>query len=198
MKKRITAALILILLLATLACGWDSTPQYVIATPTPNEAETPPPTEAPTPEPATPTPQSSESPDQTPDGTADAQAVATPDGTVNPSVTATPDPHLVGTWEFKRSRYKGIETPASETGWVMTLRIFDNGSAEANIYKKSTITDPPEATQGVQWRIDGATVTLTLYGETIWTLLYDGTYLIYEQPVFDGTDDFIFERTGDV
>lgn len=213
-KKAIPLLLATALLWLSLGCGWDNTPQYVIATPTPeptnvrwtpnateqsDAASTPVPTDEPE---STEGAQSSEQPEGTAD--ADGTPAATnasdqtpdPNATVNPAVTPTPDPYLYGRWEFKRSRYKGKEVPASETGRKMTIRLFDNGSAEMNIYKIGD-GDPPQDTQGVQWRINGATLTLTLYGETIMKLVYDGTYLIYEVDVYGDTDDLIFEKTGE-
>ena len=38
---------------------------------------------------------------------------------------------------------------------------------------------------------------MTLYGETILTLVYDGTYLILEQEVDGAVDEMIFEKTGE-
>ncbi len=224
MIRRIRKAIPLLLATAvlwlSLGCGWDNTPQYVIATPTPTPTnvrwtptateesdETPPPGETNVPG-TTEDAQASEQPEGTAEANATAGAANTagatnaagetpaPGTTTDPSVTPTPDPYLYGRWEFKRSRYKGNEVPASETGRKMTLRLFDNGSAEMNIYKIGE-GDPPQDTQGVQWRISGATLTLTLYGETIMVLAYDGTYLIYEIDV-DGTpDDLIFEKVGE-
>ena len=66
-----------------------------------------------------------------------------------------------------------------------------------NIYEISATSDPPENTQGVQWKLNGTTLTLTLYGETILTLIYDGTYLTYEVEVFDDVDRLILEKTGE-
>lgn len=212
MKKAIPALLAAVLLLLCFGCGWDNTPQYVIATPTPaptNVRWTPSPVPegyegTPAPE-GTLQPDESALPSESPDGTADtsaspdaASATATPDpnSTIDPSVTPTPDPYLYGRWEFKRSRYKGKEVPASETGRRMTLRLFNNGSAEMNIYKIGD-GDPPQDTQGVQWKIVGSKLTLTLYGETIMELLYDGTFLVYEVEVYGDTDDLIFEKTGE-
>ena len=216
MIRRIRKAIPLLLATAvlwlSLGCGWDNTPQYVIATPTPaptNVRWTPSPVPegyegTPAPE-GTLQPDESALPSESPDGTADtsaspdaASATATPDpnSTIDPSVTPTPDPYLYGRWEFKRSRYKGKEVPASETGRRMTLRLFNNGSAEMNIYKIGD-GDPPQDTQGVQWKIVGSKLTLTLYGETIMELLYDGTFLVYEVEVYGDTDDLIFEKTGE-
>lgn len=211
-RKAIPALLAAALLLLCFGCGWDNTPQYVIATPTPaptNVRWTPSPVPegyegTPAPE-GTLQPDESALPSESPDGTADtsaspdaASATATPDpnSTIDPSVTPTPDPYLYGRWEFKRSRYKGKEVPASETGRRMTLRLFNNGSAEMNIYKIGD-GDPPQDTQGVQWKIVGSKLTLTLYGETIMELLYDGTFLVYEVEVYGDTDDLIFEKTGE-
>lgn len=211
-RKAIPALLAAVLLLLCFGCGWDNTPQYVIATPTPaptNVRWTPSPVPegyegTPAPE-GTLQPDESALPSESPDGTADtsaspdaASATATPDpnSTIDPSVTPTPDPYLYGRWEFKRSRYKGKEVPASETGRRMTLRLFNNGSAEMNIYKIGD-GDPPQDTQGVQWKIVGSKLTLTLYGETIMELLYDGTFLVYEVEVYGDTDDLIFEKTGE-
>ena len=193
-----------VLLWLCLGCGWDSTPQYVIATPA---AVTATPfarwTASPVPEGfETPTPEPMPEPTEPPEGTVAASATPTsaaqsPNASGDPSVTPTPDPYLIGTWEFKRSRYKGKEVPASETGQRMVFWLFSNGSAEMNIYSTTSGGDPPQNTQGVQWRIVGATLTMTLYGETILTLQYDGTYLILEQEVFGDTDSMIFEKTGE-
>ena len=205
MKTRAKKAIPILLcaaMLLTLGCGWDSTPTYVIATPTPdatvNARWTEPPAPDMTPTDETPTPDATQS-DETPDAnaTADAQATPKPGETTNPSVTPTPDPYLIGRWEFKRARYKGKEGPASDMNVVIRVRLFDNGSAEINMYEKSTTVDPPQDTQGVQWRIVGSTLTLTLYGETMLTLVYDGTYLTYEQKdVFGDTCDLILEKVG--
>ena len=216
-KRRIIMIPILLataLLWLSFGCGWDNTPQYVIVTPTPeptNVRWTPEATELSeeTPEPtqeaeSAQTAESTGQPDGTADTSASPDAAATPgtsdtpdpNSTIDPSVTPTPDPYLYGRWEFKRSRYKGKEVPASETGRRMTLRLFNNGSAEMNIYKIGD-GDPPQDTQGVQWKIVGSKLTLTLYGETIMELLYDGTFLVYEVEVYGDTDDLIFEKTGE-
>ena len=206
-QKAIPVLLAAVLLLLSLGCGWDNTPQYVIATPaaataTPFARWTASPVpegyETPTPA-ATPEPEDTESPSGSPAGTDGATPGATknPNSTEDPSVTPTPDPYLIGKWEFKRGRYKGKELAVTETNQRMLLWLFSNGSAEMNIYEISANTDPPQNTQGVQWRMDGATMTLTLYGETIMVLKYDGTYLVMEQEVFDSTFDFIFEKTGE-
>lgn len=216
-KRRIIMIPILLataLLWLSFGCGWDNTPQYVIVTPTPeptNVRWTPEATELPeeTPEPtqeveSAQTAESTGQPDGTADTSASPDAAATPgtsdtpdpNSSIDPSVTPTPDPYLYGRWEFKRSRYKGKEVAASETGWKKTIRLFDNGSAEMNIYKISASSDPPQDTQGVQWKITDSKLTLTLYGEVIMTLKYDGTYLIEEQDVFDDTVDMIYEKVG--
>lgn len=214
-KKAIPILLCAVLLLTALGCGWDSTPQYVIATPTPdatvNARWTP---SAEEPDATAAQPQGSDAqPDATdgeptdtpdPEATAESDASAsptpeaTPETSLEPGVTPTPDPYLVGRWEFKRVRYKGSEAPAADSNSVIMLWLYANGSAEMNIYEKSEITDPPKNTQGVQWRVNGSTLTLTLYGETIMTLIYDGTYLILEEAVFDDTADIILEKTGSV
>ena len=210
-KKAIPAFLATVLLALLLGCGWDNTPQYVI--PSTGPTHTPFARWTPSPVPAdaevTATPEPSEEPDATPAGsvdpnatpdpnaTATANASATAGASIDPSVSPTPDPYLIGNWEFKRSRHKGREVPASETGQRMIFWLFDNGSAELNIYQISTVSDPPQNTQGVQWRMDGATLIMTLYGETMLTLQYDGTYLILEQEVpGSGTVDMIFEKIG--
>ena len=213
MKKAIPLLLATALLWLSFGCGWDSTPQYVIATPKPDYTPFARWTASPVPEGAEPTAAaettadaeaSPEEPGQSaqasaaPDASATPGTSATPDpnASIDPSVTPTPDPYLYGRWEFKRSRYKGQEVPASETKQRILIWLFANGSAEMNIYQKSTVVDPPQDTQGVQWRIVGSTLTLTLYGETIMTLVYDGTYLILEQEVNDTVADIIFEKTG--
>lgn len=206
MKKAIPVLLATALLLLSFGCGWDNTPQYVIASAAPSYTPfarwTPSPIpedyETPTPEP-THEPADSAQPSGSPDGTASASAAATPDAgsTQNPSVTPTPDPYLFGKWEFKRSRYKGKELSVSETKQRMILWLFSNGSAEMNIYEISATSDPPENTKAVQWRITGSKLTMTLYGETILTLVYDGTYLILEQEVDGAVDEMIFEKTGE-
>ncbi len=198
------------LLWLSFGCGWDSTPQYVIATPpgvtaTPFARWTASPVpegfETPTPEP-TQEPEDTNAPDASAAGTGDASATpasATPDPSASgdPLITPTPDPYLIGKWEFKRSRINHTEVPASDTGWRMILWLFSNGSAEANIYQIGN-QDPPQNTQALQWRIVGATLTMTLYGETIYTLQYDGTYLILEQKLDNGdVDSMIFEKTGE-
>ena len=204
-KKAIPAFLATVLLALLLGCGWDNTPQYVI--PSTGPTHTPFARWTPSPVPAdaevTATPEPSEEPDATPAGSADPNATPDPNATatasasIDPSVSPTPDPYLIGNWEFKRSRHKGREVPASETGQRMIFWLFDNGSAELNIYQISTVSDPPQNTQGVQWRMDGATLIMTLYGETMLTLQYDGTYLILEQEVpGSGTVDMIFEKIG--
>ena len=204
-KKAIPAFLATVLLALLLGCGWDNTPQYVI--PSTGPTHTPFARWTPSPVPAdaevTETPEPSEEPDATPAGsvdpnaTPDPNATATANASIDPSVSPTPDPYLIGNWEFKRSRHKGREVPASETGQRMIFWLFDNGSAELNIYQISTVSDPPQNTQGVQWRMDGATLIMTLYGETMLTLQYDGTYLILEQEVpGSGTVDMIFEKIG--
>ena len=204
-KKAIPAFLATVLLALLLGCGWDNTPQYVI--PSTGPTHTPFARWTPSPVPAdaevTETPEPSEEPDATPAGSVDPNATPDPNATVtanasiDPSVSPTPDPYLIGNWEFKRSRHKGREVPASETGQRMIFWLFDNGSAELNIYQISTVSDPPQNTQGVQWRMDGATLIMTLYGETMLTLQYDGTYLILEQEVpGSGTVDMIFEKIG--
>ena len=204
-KKAIPAFLATVLLALLLGCGWDNTPQYVI--PSTGPTHTPFARWTPSPVPAdaevTETPEPSEEPDGTPAGsvdpnaTPDPNATATANASIDPSVSPTPDPYLIGNWEFKRSRHKGREVPASETGQRMIFWLFDNGSAELNIYQISTVSDPPQNTQGVQWRMDGATLIMTLYGETMLTLQYDGTYLILEQEVpGSGTVDMIFEKIG--
>ena len=204
-KKAIPAFLATVLLALLLGCGWDNTPQYVI--PSTGPTHTPFARWTPSPVPAdaevTATPEPSEEPDATPAGsvdpnaTPDPNATATANASIAPSVSPTPDPYLIGNWEFKRSRHKGREVPASETGQRMIFWLFDNGSAELNIYQISTVSDPPQNTQGVQWRMDGATLIMTLYGETMLTLQYDGTYLILEQEVpGSGTVDMIFEKIG--
>ena len=205
LKKAIPAFLATVLLALLLGCGWDNTPQYVI--PSTGPTHTPFARWTPSPVPAdaevTETPEPSEEPDATPAGsvdpnaTPDPNATATANASIDPSVSPTPDPYLIGNWEFKRSRHKGREVPASETGQRMIFWLFDNGSAELNIYQISTVSDPPQNTQGVQWRMDGATLIMTLYGETMLTLQYDGTYLILEQEVpGSGTVDMIFEKIG--
>ena len=204
-KKAIPAFLATVLLALLLGCGWDNTPQYVI--PSTGPTHTPFARWTPSPVPAdaevTATPEPSEEPDSTPAGSVDPNATPDPNATatagasLDPSVSPTPDPYLIGNWEFKRSRHKGREVPASETGQRMIFWLFDNGSAELNIYQISTVSDPPQNTQGVQWRMDGATLIMTLYGETMLTLQYDGTYLILEQEVpGSGTVDMIFEKIG--
>ena len=218
MKRRIKKAIPLLLATALLwlsfGCGWDSTPQYVIATPKPDYTPFARWTASPVPEGAEPTAAaettadaeaSSAEPGQSaqasaaPDASATPGTSATPDpnASIDPSVTPTPDPYLYGRWEFKRSRYKGQEVPASETKQRILIWLFANGSAEMNIYEISATSDPPENTQGVQWKLNGTTLTLTLYGETILTLIYDGTYLTYEVEVFDDVDRLILEKTGE-
>ncbi len=207
-KKAIPVLLATALLWLSFGCGWDSTPQYVIATPKPDytpfarwtASPVPEDYETPSPEP-TPEPEDTNAPDASPAGTADASATPAatkdPNSTEDPSVTPTPDPYLMGKWEFRRSRYKGKEISVSETKQRMLLWLFSNGSAEMNIYEVSATTDPPENTQGVQWRIVGSTLTMTLYGETMLVLHYDGTYLILEQEVDGAIDELIFEKTGE-
>lgn len=194
------------LLWLCFGCGWESTTQYVIATP-PAVTATPFArwTASPVPEGfETPTPEleDTNAPDASPAGTANASAspagaTPNPSASGDPSVTPTPDPYLIGRWEFKRSRINHTEVPASDTGWRMVFWLFSNGSAEANIYRLNN-PDPPQNTQALQWRIVGATLTMTLYGEMIYTLQYDGTYLILEQDTGNGsTDSMIFEKTGE-
>ena len=214
MKKAIPLLLATALLWLSFGCGWDSTPQYVIATPKPDYTPFARWTASPVPEGAEPTAAaettadaeaSSAEPGQSaqasaaPDASATPGTSATPDpnASIDPSVTPTPDPYLYGRWEFKRSRYKGQEVPASETKQRILIWLFANGSAEMNIYEISATSDPPENTQGVQWKLNGTTLTLTLYGETILTLIYDGTYLTYEVEVFDDVDRLILEKTGE-
>lgn len=218
MKRRMRKAIPLLLATALLwlsfGCGWDSTPQYVIATPKPDYTPFARWTASPVPEGAEPTaaaettadaeaspaePGQSAQASAAPDASATPGTSATPDpnASIDPSVTPTPDPYLYGRWEFKRSRYKGQEVPASETKQRILIWLFANGSAEMNIYEISATSDPPENTQGVQWKLNGTTLTLTLYGETILTLIYDGTYLTYEVEVFDDVDRLILEKTGE-
>ncbi len=214
MKKAIPLLLATALLWLSFGCGWDSTPQYVIATPKPDYTPFARWTASPVPEGAEPTaaaettadaeaspaePGQSAQASAAPDASATPGTSATPDpnASIDPSVTPTPDPYLYGRWEFKRSRYKGQEVPASETKQRILIWLFANGSAEMNIYEISATSDPPENTQGVQWKLNGTTLTLTLYGETILTLIYDGTYLTYEVEVFDDVDRLILEKTGE-
>lgn len=186
MKRRKWRQIILIAMAAAmlLGCGWDSTPKLYIPTPPPTEVpvtrrpgETEPPrTLAPD---ETPSPSPTPTPD--PDATPDPNATPTPQPTI--------DPNLVGLWSYAYSTYKGATSTAKETGHTIDIRFFADGSAATEF--------DGESTTGLKFSIDGATVTVTVYGITWLTLLYDGTHLIWEQQVNGDYVDSIFERKND-
>ena len=113
----------------------------------------------------------------------------TPDPNATPTTVpvATIDPNLIGLWEFRYSVYKGATATAKDTGHSIVFRFYDNGSA-------TNVIDNTETT-GLQFSQRGSTLTLTLYGETMFTLIYDGTYIVWEQEVNDDYADLYFEKT---
>ena len=206
MKRMLPVLLALLLLAAACGCGWETPSAQSAKTADPNA--TIPPTPEPTPEPtvaphlrtvepsndATASPAD---PDSTPDpdATPGEDETSTPEITLEPGATPTLSPDakkLVGRWEFTRSLYKGKEIPASETKQTIVFWLFDNGSAEMNVNKQD------KNTQAIQWRLKDSVLTLTLYGETVMELQFDGTYLILEQNVFgaDDIDYILFEKVG--
>lgn len=203
-KRALTLALALLFVFA-LGCGWETPSAQSAktadpnATPTPTASPTPEPTVAPhlrTVEPSADASATPEDPNATPDpnATAGTDGTPTPESTLEPGATPTLSPDakkLIGKWEFTRSLYKGREIPASETKQTIVFWLFDNGSAEMNVNKQD------KNTQAIQWRLNGSTLTMTLYAEKIMDLQYDGTYLILEQSVFssDDIDYILFEKT---
>lgn len=196
-RNRIWIAILAAVLAALLlGCGWDSTPMVVVPTeaptaqPTP-ERPTPRGTAAPTSETGTTGAESTTAPGETSNPGETANASQTPDASGSPDGTAAPatiDPNLVGLWTFTHSTYKGTSISAKDAGHSVVIRFYDNGSA--------TIVIDNTETTGLQFTLRGATLTLTLYGETMFTLIYDGTYIIWEQEVFGDYDDLFFEKTG--
>ena len=168
--------------LLLLGCGWDSTPKLNIPTP--------PPTEVPvTLRPGETAPERTLAPGETPDVTATPGPTDTPDPNATPLPEATPDPYLIGLWSYTHSTYKGATSTAKETGHAIDIRFFKDGSA-ATEFDGESIT-------GLKYTLRGAQLTITVSGATWLTLLYDGTYLIWEQEVNGDYDNIYFERTGD-
>ena len=183
-RKRVWIMILAAALAALLlGCGWDSTPKLYIPTPAPSEQtsvrpgsliETEEPGAASSPE-ETATPDNGETPD--------------PNATPTPVPVTTIDPNLIGLWEFKYSTYKGTTATAKDTGRSIVFRFYDNGSA-------TNVIDNTETT-GLQFSLRGSALILTLYGETMFTLIYDGTNIIWEQEVNGDYADLYFEKTGE-
>ena len=175
-----------------LGCGWDSTPKLVIPTPAPSAQ-----TNTARPRPGDGSAAGTDAsetadPNATPgaDDTQSPDSGETPDPNATPTVVpaATIDPNLIGLWEFKYCTYKGATSTAKDTGHSIVFRFYSNGSA-------TNVIDNTETT-GLQFSTHGSTLTLTLYGETMFTLIYDGTNIIWEQAAFGDYADLYFEKTG--
>ena len=173
-----------------LGCGWDNTPKLIIPTPAPTETVE---TERPRPggSASSETVESAD-PDATtdPDATPDNGETPDPNATVSPTPVSTADPNLIGLWEFTKSTYKGATTAAKDTDHSIVIRFYDDKNRSATV-----VIDKTETT-GLQYNLHGATLTLTLYGETMFTFIYDGTYIVWEQEVDGDYDDLYFEKTG--
>lgn len=175
--------------LLLLGCGWDNTPKLVVPTPAPSAQ-----TETAKPKPDGDTTAAAE--------TASTEAQATPENgetpasgeTPDPSATAdgsapaaTVDPNLIGLWEFVRSSYKGATVSAKDTGHSVVIRFYEKNSS-------ATVVIDNTETTGLVYALRGSTLTLTLYGETMFTFIYDGTNIIWEQEAFGDDADLYFEK----
>ena len=90
----------------------------------------------------------------------------TPDVTNGTAPTANAD--LIGTWNFTKARAMGMEIPASMMGTTMTVVLNADGTGSLGTDGSSNAVD---------WTLQDDQVVLSIAGQEIITLIYDGTVL---------------------
>ena len=106
----------------------------------------------------------------------------------NPAATAAPvsgdAADIPGTWNLTQAVVEGMTIPISMLGYEMAFVLNADGTA-AMLYDGET-------TEGLNWALNGSTITLSVYGMSLYDFEYTGTSLILHET--ESGVDMVFEK----
>lgn len=91
---------------------------------------------------------------------------------------------IPGTWNLTQAVVEGMTIPVSVLGYEMAFILNADGTA-AMLYDGET-------TEGLNWALNGSTVSLSAYGMSLYDFEYTGTSLILHEP--ESGVDMVFEK----